>query len=91
MTVQEIMERAGVNDTTLCIAWIKDAINLIQSSYNENVTTWKTDVTEDKREYQLPANMIKLTSLSVKDTGDDKYKRIKRLVYQPTVRLDESP
>ena len=91
MTVQEIMERAGVNDTTLCIAWIKDAINLIQSNYNENVTTWKTDVTEDKREYQLTANMIKLTSLSVKDTGDDKYKRIKRLVYQPTVRLDESP
>ena len=49
MTVQEIMERTGVNDTTLCIAWIKDAINLIQSTDNESITTWKTDVTEDKR------------------------------------------
>lgn len=91
MTVQEIMERTGVNDTTLCIAWIKDAINLIQSTYNENITTWKTDVTEDKREYQLPANMIKLSSLSIKDTTDSKYKSIKRLVYQPTVREDENP
>jgi len=31
MTIQEIMERSGVRETNLAIAWIKDAIHLIQS------------------------------------------------------------
>ena len=37
MTVQEIMERAGVRETTLTIAWVKDAIHLIQSSSKQKV------------------------------------------------------
>ena len=91
MTVQEIMERSGMKETTLAIAWIKDAIHLIQSSYGNDIATWKTNITDGTREYPFPANMIKLKSVSVKDTNDDKYKRIRRLVHDPIVEKDNSP
>jgi len=91
MTVLEIMERAGSDNTTLTVAWIKDAIHLIQSSVDDNVATWKTNITDGTREYPFPANMVKLKTISVKDTNDDKYKKIRRLVHTPTVREDTDP
>ena len=91
MTVLEIMERAGTDNTTLTVAWIKDAIHLIQSSVDDNVATWKTNITDGTREYPFPANLVKLKTISVKDTNDDKYKKIRRLVHTPTVREDTDP
>tara|TARA_R110002020_G_scaffold397096_1_gene607229 strand:- start:277 stop:552 length:276 start_codon:yes stop_codon:yes gene_type:complete len=91
MTVLEIMERAGSDNTTLTVAWIKDAIHLIQSSSDDNVATWKTNITDGTREYPFPANLVKLKTISVKDTNDDKYKKIRRLVHTPTVREDTDP
>tara|TARA_R100000656_G_C3932293_1_gene125076 strand:+ start:9 stop:287 length:279 start_codon:yes stop_codon:yes gene_type:complete len=91
MTVLEIMERADLKDTTLTVAWIKDAIHLIQSNADDNVATWKTNITDGTREYPLPANLIRVKSISVKDTNDKKYKKIRRLVHEPTVREDTDP
>ena len=91
MTVQEIMERSGMKETTLAIAWIKDAIHLIQSSYGNDIATWKTNISDGTREYPLPANLIKLRSISVKDTNDSKYKRIRRLAHNPIVSEDTDP
>ena len=91
MTIQEIMERAGLQETTLTIAWIKDAIHLIQSQQNEKLSISKSNIIDGIREYPLPSNMIKLKSVSVKDTNDDKYKRIRRLVQDPVVLEDNSP
>ena len=91
MTVQEIMERSGMTETSLSIAWIKDAIHLIQSQYGDNIATWKTDITDGTREYPFPANMIALKSVSIKDTTDSKYKKIRRLVGEPTVTEDTDP
>jgi hypothetical protein len=91
MTVLEIMERADLDDTTLTVAWIKDAIHLVQSNADENVATWKTNITDGTREYPLPANLIRVKSISVKDTNDKKYKKIRRLVHDPTVREDTDP
>ena len=91
MTIQEIMERAGLQETTLTIAWIKDAIHLIQSQQNEKLSISKSNIIDGIREYPLPSNMIKLKSVSVKDTNDDKYKRIRRLVHDPIVEKDNSP
>ena len=91
MTVQEIMERAGMKETTLAIAWIKDAIHLIQSQHNENIASWKTTITDGTREYPFPANMIKLKSISVKDTTDSKYKKIRRIVHEPVMTEDTDP
>ena len=91
MTVQEIMERSGMTETSLSIAWIKDAIHLIQSQYGDNIATWKTDITDGTREYPFPANMIALNSVSIKDTTDSKYKKIRRLANEPTVTEDTDP
>ena len=91
MKVQEIMERVGMRETGLALAWIKDAVHLIQSNYGESLATWKTNITDGTREYPLPANMIKLRSLSVKDTNDSKYKRIRRLIHNPVVSEDTDP
>ena len=91
MTVQEIMERSGMKETTLAIAWIKDAIHLLQSSHHDNLGTWKTNITDGTREYPFPANMVRLKSISVKDTNDKKYKKIRRLIHDPTVREDTDP
>tara|TARA_B110000495_G_C22976380_1_gene573530 strand:+ start:1094 stop:1372 length:279 start_codon:yes stop_codon:yes gene_type:complete len=91
MTIQEIMERTGTNETGLVIAWIKDAIHLIQSTYNENIGTWSTNITDGTRDYPIPANLIKIMSVSVKDTQSDKYMRIRRLTHQPLMVKDSSP
>ena len=44
MTVLEIMERTGIKQTSLTVAWVKDAIHLIQSSSKEKIKVRKQDV-----------------------------------------------
>ena len=95
MTVQEIMERVGMKETTLAIALIKDAMHLIQSQYDNDVASWKTTINKAtssvNNKYPFPANLIRLKSVSVLDTNDDKYKRIRRIVHEPTVTEDTDP
>ena len=91
MTVQELMERCNIRETALAVAWIKDAILLMQSNSNENLTSWKVDIVDGTSEYELPANMMQLKSVSILDTSDNKYKRIKRLVHEPVVTEDTDP
>ena len=43
MTVLEAMERAGIDQETLALAWIKDAIHLIQSNTKEKIKVNKQD------------------------------------------------
>ena len=85
------MERASTDSTTLTVAWIKDAINLIQSNSDESVATWKTNIADGTREYPFPANMIRLKTISILDNNDSKYKKIRRLINDPTVREDTDP
>ena len=96
MTVLEIMERAGTKDTKLVLAWIKDGIHQIQSTGSDSLKVNKQAVVKsvdgDDNQYALPADMISLDSVSIKDTGDDnKYKIISRLVGDIEVSEDTSP
>jgi VanZ family protein len=95
MTVQEIMERTGTRETTLTIAWIKDAMHLINSQYDDVVASWKTNITKATsvidNKYPFPANLIRLKSVSILDTNDSKYKKIRRLVHDPVVAEDTDP
>ena len=91
MRLKEIMDRTGMKETGLTVALVKDAIALIQSQVDDNVATWKTNITDGTREYPFPANMIKLRSISVKDTNDKKYKKIRRLTHNPIVSEDTDP
>ena len=88
------MERAGTNETTLSIAWVKDAIHLIQSNSKERLKVSKQDVIKavdsDDNRYLMPADMIALESISIKDTSDSKYKKIKRLTSQPGYMVEDT-
>ena len=94
MTVLEMMERSGTNETTLSIAWVKDAIHLIQSNSKERLKVSKYDVIKsvdsDDNRYLMPADMIALESISIKDTSDSKYKKIKRLTSQPGYMVEDT-
>ena len=94
MTLLEMMERAGTNETTLSIAWVKDAIHLIQSNSKERLKVSKQDVIKavdsDDNRYLMPADMIALESISIKDTSDSKYKKIKRLTSQPGYMVEDT-
>ena len=94
MTVLEIMERADMKETTIAIAYIKDAIHLIQSNSKEKVKVSKQDIIKsvdsDDNVYKFPADMIALEHVSIKDTSDRKYKKIKRLISPPHYLLEDT-
>ena len=87
MTVLEIMERLDIQEETLAIAWIKDAIHLIQSNTKEKVESTKRDIikasSSSDNVYILPSDLVSLENISIKDTSDGKYKKIRRLTTQP--------
>lgn len=91
MTVQEIMERTGLKETGLAKAWIKDAVQIIRSSYPENIKIDKQNIIDGEREYILPVDMISLLSVSIKDTNDSKYKKIRRISNDIVVKEDTDP
>lgn len=95
MTIQEIMERTGLKDYSLAKAYINDAVHLLQSTSADTVKVSYSNITVasdgDDNQYDLPADLISLKSLSVKDTQDSRYKKVKRLVNSPTVAEDTSP
>ena len=94
MTVLEAMERANIKETTLAIAWIKDAIHQIQSSTKEKIKSSKQDIIKsvdsDDNVYILPGDMISLNNVSIKDTSDNKYKKIRRLTHQPEYLIEDT-
>ena len=94
MTVLEAMERTGIDQETLAIAWIKDAIHLIQSNSKEKVKVRKQDIIKsvdsDDNVYEFPADMIALEHVSIKDTSDGRYKKIKRIISPPHYLLEDT-
>ena len=91
MTILEIMERTNTNRMSLIKAFTQDAINLIKSGNYEEMREDKQNIIDGQREYHLPNDVISVKSISVKDTNDNKYKRIRRLSSESIVREDTSP
>jgi hypothetical protein len=91
MTLLEIMERSGNKNPALVKAWVKDAINILKSGNFEEMRENKQNIIDGQREYILPADVIAVKSISVKDTNDKKYKRIRRLSSETILREDTDP
>jgi|TARA_R100001530_G_C4289419_1_gene147662 hypothetical protein len=92
MTILEMMERSNSRETNLSIAFIKDAIVRIQSTYEVVLKNNKQTITKNTRDYSLPTELIALDNVSILDTEDDnKYKIIRRLTDDPIVIDDTSP
>ena len=80
-----------MKESGLALAWLKDAFHLLQSNSSEDLKTVKYNIIDGERDYLLPQDMIELKHISVKDTSDDKYKRIRRLTSQPFMVEDTDP
>lgn len=92
MKVLEVMERVNSRDTNLVIAYIKDAINLLNSNNELFLRTKKLNIVKNTRDYNLPADLVSLKSISVLDTEDDnKYKQVRRLSGEPIISEDTNP
>ena len=91
MTVLELMERAGTKETALALAWLKDAMHLIQSSTSERTKVVKYNVIDGERDYLIPQDLVAIKSISIKDTNDKKYKKIRRIVQDLIVKEDTEP
>ena len=94
MTVLELMERTGMKEETLAIAYVKDAIHLIQSNTKEKLDVNKQDIINSQNSndniYILPRDLIAIESVSILDTSDNKYKKIKRLTSQPHYIVEDT-
>ena len=90
MKVKEIMERAGLNQTGMAIAFIKDALDEIAISHETHVKTVRVDINEDQRFYNIPNECMKIIDIRCKhhNNEDDKYRSIPRSIYEPQI-VDE--
>ena len=91
MTILELMERVGTKETALATAWIKDAIHLLQSSTSESTKVVKYNVIDGERDYLLPQDLVAIKSISIYDTNDKKYKKIRRIVQDLIIKEDTDP
>ena len=51
MTVQELMERVGMKESGLALAWLKDAYHLLQSNSKEDLKVVKYNIIDGERDY----------------------------------------
>ena len=88
MTVKELMERIGMNQTGRAVAYIKDGLEEIQMLTEVHTRVERFDITEDQRFYTLPNEMVKMIDIRVKNhlNSKDEYRSIPRMIYKPTVK-----
>mgnify|MGYP003137407447 CR=1 FL=1 len=89
MKVLEVMERAGVTDTSRVVAYIKDALAEINMISETHITTERFDITANQRFYEFPKDMVKVLDIRCKNqlNVDDEYRSIPRMIGEPT-RVD---
>ena len=87
MTVKEIMERSGLTETGRAVAFIKDALEEINILSETHIKTQRIDITANKRFYDLPRDILKVTDIRCKnhEGSDDAYKTIPRAIYEPEI------
>ena len=88
MTVQELMERIGLNQTGRAVAYIKDGLEEIQMLTEVHTRLERFDITENKRFYTLPNEMVKMIDIRVKNhlNSKDEYRSIPRMIHKPATK-----
>ena len=88
MTIKELMERVGANQTGRVVAYVKDGLEEIQMLTEVHTRIERFDITEDQRFYTLPNEMIKMIDIRVKNHLNSKgeYRTIPRTIYKPTIK-----
>jgi hypothetical protein len=88
MTVQELMERIGIKETGRAIAYIKDALEEINTIAETHLKTERINISKNKRFYDLPHDAIQVKEIRCKNhlNSKDEYRSIPRLIYKPLVK-----
>ena len=80
MKVGEIMEVTGISKTGTALQLIKDAMTEIELTASENVTQYTHDLTKDQSAYNLPSNLIEVTTVKIKDETSGYFCPISRVI-----------
>tara|TARA_E500000305_G_scaffold95451_1_gene85018 strand:+ start:186 stop:467 length:282 start_codon:yes stop_codon:yes gene_type:complete len=85
MTVQELMERAGITETGRAVFYIKEALHEVAITSETHIATERIDIVADKRFYEFPVDAIKILDIRCKNhnNGSDEFRSIPRSVYEP--------
>ena len=85
MTVKELMQRVGMNETGRAIAYIKDGLDEINMLAESHVKTQRINIEEDKRFYDLPNDVVKVMDIRCKNHGNaiDEYRSVPRAINPP--------
>ena len=88
MTVKELMERVGMNQTGRAVAYIKDGLEEIQMLTEVHTRLERFDITAKQRFYTLPNEMVKMIDIRVKNhlNSKDEYRSIPRMIHQPAIK-----
>jgi len=88
MKVKELMERIGINQTGRAVAYIKDGLEEIQMLTEVHTRLERLDITEDKRFYKLPNEVIKMIDIRIKNhlNSKDEYRSIPRMIHKPVIK-----
>ena len=92
MTVQELMERCGNQETGRILAYIKDGLEEINIEAETHVDLERIDIVENKRFYEIPSNMTKMVDIRVKNhfNSKDEYRSIPRVLFSPIVKDEDN-
>ena len=91
MKVKELMERIGINNTGKAVAYIKDGLEEIEMLTETHTRVERIDITENKRFYKLPKEMIKMIDIRVKNHLNSKgeYRTIPRTIHKPIIKDED--
>ena len=87
MTIKELMEVVGETRFNYIKVLIRDGLIEMEQLTNENVVQYTSDLINDEMMYDLPANMVKLDAVKIKNKNTGKYEPIKRI--KPTNGIKE--
>ena len=80
MTVKELMERCGINETGKALAYIKDGLEELNMLTEIHTRVSRLDIIKDQRFYELPSDYVKLLDIRCKNhlNSKDEYRSIPR-------------
>ena len=91
MKIKELMERVGITDTGRAIAYLKDGLEELNILFETHTDVERMDITEDKRFYEFPNDMVKVIDIRMKNNLNDKneYRTIPRLMHKPLIKDED--
>ena len=88
MKVKEIMERVGITETGKAVAYIKDALEEVNTISETHINRERIDITENQRFYSLPHDVLQIKEVRCKNhlNSKDQYRSIPRTIYKPLIK-----